>query len=47
MRTSGIIHSLIGESYFYLNDYVQADKWLREAIVVFDKVGAPGLKPKR
>jgi tetratricopeptide (TPR) repeat protein len=28
----GIMHSLIGESYFYLNDYVQADKWLREAI---------------
>jgi len=40
----GIIHSLIGESYFYLNDYVQSDKWFRQALVVFDKVGAP--RPK-
>lgn len=40
----GIIHSLIGESYFYLNDFVQADKWLRDALTVFDKVGAP--RPK-
>lgn len=40
----GIIHNLIGESYFYLNDYVQADKWLREGLAVFDKVGAP--RPK-
>ncbi len=40
----GIIHSLIGESYFHLNDYAQADKWLRDAIGVFDKVGAP--RPK-
>lgn len=40
----GIVHSLIGESYFYLNDYVQADTWLRQALIVFDKVGAP--RPK-
>ncbi|MCW5911068.1 MAG: tetratricopeptide repeat protein [Cyclobacteriaceae bacterium] len=40
----GIVHSLIGESYYYLNDYAQADKWLRQALTVFDKVGAP--RPK-
>lgn len=40
----GIVHNLIGESYFYLNDYKQADTWLRQALVVFDKVGAP--RPK-
>ncbi|MEQ1585497.1 MAG: tetratricopeptide repeat protein [Cyclobacteriaceae bacterium] len=40
----GIVQASIGESYFYLNDFVQSDKWLRESINTFDKVGA--IRPK-
>ncbi|MBX2901062.1 MAG: CHAT domain-containing protein [Cyclobacteriaceae bacterium] len=36
----GIIHSLLGEAYFYQSDFVQSDKWLRESLTIFDKVGA-------
>ena len=39
-----IIKACIGESHFYLNDFVQADKWLKEALAVCDKVGA--MRPK-
>ncbi len=35
-----IIQASIGESHFNLNDFVQADKWLRESLNTCDKVGA-------
>lgn len=39
-----IINACLGEAYFYLNDYPQADRWLKESLVVCDKVGAKRAK---
>jgi CHAT domain-containing protein len=35
-----IIKACVGEAHFYLNDFAAADKWLREAITICEKVGA-------
>jgi CHAT domain-containing protein len=35
-----IIKACVGESHFYLNDFTQADKWLKESLQICDKVGA-------
>ncbi len=40
----GIIQASIGESYYYLNDYPQSDKWMKESLSTFNKVGA--IRPK-
>jgi CHAT domain-containing protein/uncharacterized protein HemY len=40
----GIIQASIGESYYYLNDYTQSDKWMKESLATFNKVGA--IRPK-
>jgi|GEM_PF-1163876 len=40
----GIIQASIGESYYYLSDYAQSDKWIRESLNTFNKVGA--VRPK-
>ncbi len=40
----GIIQASIGESYYYLNDYAQSDKWMKESLATFNKVGA--IRPK-
>ncbi len=34
------IQGLIGQSYFYENDFVAADKWLKESLVTSDKAGS-------
>jgi CHAT domain-containing protein len=39
-----IIKACVGESHFYMNEYPQADKWLRESVLICDKVGA--MRPK-
>ena len=40
----GIIQASIGESYYYLNDYAQSEKWMKESLTTFNKVGA--IRPK-
>jgi CHAT domain-containing protein len=35
-----IIKACVGESHFYLNEFPQADKWLKESLQICDKVGA-------
>jgi CHAT domain-containing protein len=40
----GIIQASIGESYYYLNDYAQSDKRMKESLGTFNKVGA--IRPK-
>jgi CHAT domain-containing protein len=39
-----IIQALMGEANFYLNNYVEANKWLRQSLETCDKVGA--MRPK-
>lgn len=35
-----IIQACIGESYLYLNNYSESEKWLKESLTTCDKVGA-------
>ncbi len=39
-----IIQALMGEANFYLNNYVEANKWLKQSLETCDRVGA--LRPK-
>lgn len=40
----GIVQACIGESYLYLHQYAESEKWLKESLVTCDKVGALRVK---
>ncbi|HCW06446.1 MAG TPA: hypothetical protein DGG95_03660, partial [Cytophagales bacterium] len=40
----GIVQACMGESYLYLHQYAESEKWLKESLVTCDKVGAMRVK---